>query len=174
MEELMIVDGEEVTIEVEFDQPAAGGVALQGERIKFACFPLGGEEYLLVLGKKNIPFFRFFSAGDEFIFIEGETYVVRKATGMRPPRTRAAQERERAVTPPMPAQVIRLPVSPGQEVKRGEALVVLSAMKMEMTLTAPRDGRVARVNTSVGAQVMPGEILVEVEESKGGGDGAGT
>jgi biotin carboxyl carrier protein len=49
------------------------------------------------------------------------------------------------------------------EVVKGEALVVVSAMKMEMTLVAPYSGTVRAVNTQVGAQVSPGEILVEIE-----------
>ena len=40
--------------------------------------------------------------------------------------------------------------------KRGEALVVLEAMKMEHTLTAPRDGNVSEVNATAGTQTTDG------------------
>jgi 3-methylcrotonyl-CoA carboxylase alpha subunit len=48
-------------------------------------------------------------------------------------------------------------------VKRGDALVVLEAMKMEHTLTAPRDGKVAEVSATAGAQTTDGAILVRME-----------
>jgi 3-methylcrotonyl-CoA carboxylase alpha subunit len=174
MEQLLCVDNEEMTVKLLSGLPAEGTVLHAGKEVSFACLALGGDEYLLTLGERNIPFCRFFAAGEEYIFIEGETYRIHPAAAKIPSRAPATKERELAVTPPMPAQVIRLPLSVGQEVKRGEALVVLSAMKMEMTLTAPKDGRVARINTSVGTQVRPGEILVEIEDRKGGGDGEGT
>jgi len=58
---------------------------------------------------------------------------------------------------------VRVLVEKGQEVVKGQGLVVVSAMKMEMTLAAPYSGTVRAVNTQVGAQVSPGEILVEIE-----------
>jgi biotin carboxyl carrier protein len=49
-------------------------------------------------------------------------------------------------------------------VKRGQGLVVVSAMKMQTTLRAPSNGRVKKINTSIDAKVAPGDILVEIEE----------
>jgi len=68
------------------------------------------------------------------------------------------------VTPPMPAVVVRILIHEGDRVKRGQGLIVVTAMKMETTLVAPSDGRVKKINTSEGAKVVPGEILVEIEE----------
>jgi acetyl/propionyl-CoA carboxylase alpha subunit len=69
----------------------------------------------------------------------------------------------REVTPPMPAVVVAILVAAGQDVARGDDLVVVAAMKMETTLTAPFDGRVARVNVAAGDKVRPGDILVDLE-----------
>ncbi len=65
------------------------------------------------------------------------------------------------VTPPMPAVVSRLLVDDGAEVKEGQGLVTVTAMKMELTLRAPRAG-MARVRVAVGDRVMPGDVLVDV------------
>jgi acetyl/propionyl-CoA carboxylase alpha subunit len=69
----------------------------------------------------------------------------------------------RDVTPPMPAVVVKIMVAAGQQVKAGDGLVVVSAMKMETTLTAPFDARVARINVAVDDKVAPGDILVDLE-----------
>ena len=67
------------------------------------------------------------------------------------------------VTPPMPAVVTKVLVQVGDEVESGQALVVVSAMKMEMTLTAPHAGTVAAIHTAEGAKANPGDILVDIE-----------
>ena len=60
----------------------------------------------------------------------------------------------------------------GDEVRRGQELVVVSAMKMESRLTAPRAGTVKAIRATVGASVRPGDELVEIEPATGeSGDG---
>jgi biotin carboxyl carrier protein len=67
------------------------------------------------------------------------------------------------VTPPMPAAVVRILVTPGDRVKQGDRVVVVSSMKMETTLTAPSDGTVRAVNVAEGDKVMPGQILIDID-----------
>ncbi|MDD5397719.1 MAG: biotin/lipoyl-binding protein [Dehalococcoidia bacterium] len=67
------------------------------------------------------------------------------------------------VTPPMPAVVVRILVSPGDSVKQGDSVIVVSSMKMETTLSAPTDGKVRAVNVTEGEKVMPGQILIDID-----------
>jgi biotin carboxyl carrier protein len=60
----------------------------------------------------------------------------------------------------MPATVLRVQASPGQEVQDGDTLIVLEAMKMELPLRAPRDGVVESVECQEGDVVKPGVPLV--------------
>ncbi|MDP3492000.1 MAG: acetyl/propionyl/methylcrotonyl-CoA carboxylase subunit alpha [Hyphomonadaceae bacterium] len=68
------------------------------------------------------------------------------------------------VRAPMPGKVTQLSVKAGETVAKGQALLVLEAMKMEHAMTAPFDGKVVEVNASVGGQVTEGTILVVLEE----------
>ena len=70
----------------------------------------------------------------------------------------------------MPAAVVKVLTQPGDQVSRGQALVVVSAMKMEVTLRAPRDGTVSEVLAREGDQVSPGQVLVKFEEEQDGGE----
>jgi len=65
---------------------------------------------------------------------------------------------------PMPGLVKQLSVHAGQEVSKGDALIVLEAMKMEHTLAAPRDGVMAEILVSEGDQVDDGALLAALQE----------
>jgi len=54
-------------------------------------------------------------------------------------------------------------VEQGAEVKEGDYLVVLEAMKMENTLTAPRDGVVKSISVIKGETVDKNQLLIEME-----------
>lgn len=64
---------------------------------------------------------------------------------------------------PMPGLILEVNVKEGDEVKEGDYLLVLEAMKMENTLTAPRDGVVKSVNISNGDTVEKNQLLIEME-----------
>jgi 3-methylcrotonyl-CoA carboxylase alpha subunit len=64
---------------------------------------------------------------------------------------------------PMPGKILEVKAVAGNEVKKGEPLVVMEAMKMEHTLVAPRDGKIIEVGATMGAQTAEGAILVKLE-----------
>lgn len=68
---------------------------------------------------------------------------------------------------PMPGLVSNIMVAEGATVERGQALVVLEAMKMENDLTTPRAGVVKRIRVSKGQTVNQGEALVVVGNPAG-------
>ena len=64
---------------------------------------------------------------------------------------------------PMPGKVLEVKVKVGDAVAKGDALVVMEAMKMEHTLSAGRAGRIAEVSASGGQQTVEGAVLVRLE-----------
>ncbi|MDR3210370.1 MAG: acetyl-CoA carboxylase biotin carboxyl carrier protein subunit [Planctomycetota bacterium] len=61
---------------------------------------------------------------------------------------------------PMPGTILAVKVNVGDNVKSGQSLVVLEAMKMENDILAPRDGRVAQILVAKGSTVETGAPLV--------------
>ncbi len=76
---------------------------------------------------------------------------------------RAAAEGAQRVVAPMPGRVLRVLVSPGDEVQTRQPLVVVEAMKMENELSSPKAGRVKDVAVTEGLSVEAGRLLVVVE-----------
>jgi len=104
----------------------------------------------------------------KLVNVGGTTYLVQDAEDLARsgPRRRGLKELPQEVTPPMPSVVVRIMVSEGDPVDKGQGVVVVSAMKMETTLQAPCTGTVTRVNTAEGEKVMPGQILMDIEREE--------
>jgi len=78
-------------------------------------------------------------------------------------RTRTRHDAHQELTAPMPATVLKVLVTAGSQVKKGETLVILEAMKMELPLRAPADATVTAVGCREGELVQPETVLVELE-----------
>jgi propionyl-CoA carboxylase alpha chain len=63
---------------------------------------------------------------------------------------------------PMPGLVVSVAVKPGDEIKAGEALCVVDAMKMENVLRAQRDGTVAAIKVQAGDSVAVDQVILEL------------
>jgi propionyl-CoA carboxylase alpha chain len=66
------------------------------------------------------------------------------------------------IVSPMPGLIISIDAKAGQEVKSGEGVAVVEAMKMQNIIRAERDGVVAKVNVAAGASVMADEVMIEL------------
>ena len=64
------------------------------------------------------------------------------------------------VNAPMPGKILSVKASAGQAVKKGDAVIIIEAMKMETPVKAPQDGTVATVDVAKGESVDSGKVLV--------------
>ena len=75
----------------------------------------------------------------------------------------AAVNAANAVKAPLPGTITDIKVSVGDEVKAGDTLVVLEAMKMANNIEAEKDGKVTALCVKVGQNVMEDEPLVVID-----------
>ncbi|KAI8847458.1 carbamoyl-phosphate synthase L chain, ATP binding domain-containing protein [Chytridium lagenaria] len=68
-----------------------------------------------------------------------------------------------SVKTPMPCKISAVSVAAGQEVTKGQNLIILEAMKMEHVIKSPRDGKIKKVHYKVGDLVGEGKNLVTFE-----------
>ncbi|MGH8723868.1 MAG: acetyl/propionyl/methylcrotonyl-CoA carboxylase subunit alpha [Burkholderiales bacterium] len=78
-----------------------------------------------------------------------------------------ADTRSGSLAAPMPGKIIQVMTAAGKKVTKGEALLILEAMKMEHTITAPADGVVKEVHYAAGEQVLEGAELITLEQNQG-------
>lgn len=70
---------------------------------------------------------------------------------------------DKAIRAPMPGLVLNMLVGPGDNVQRGDGLLVLEAMKMENEIRSTADGQVKAVHVKAGDAVGKDTVLVELE-----------
>ena len=81
------------------------------------------------------------------------------AASQAPAAAAPVAEGAKTVTAPMPGNILKVNVTPGQAVKSGDVLMILEAMKMENEIMAPADCTVASVNVTPGTTVEAGTVL---------------
>ena len=76
------------------------------------------------------------------------------------PAPRASAE---SIKAPLPGSIMKVLVTPGQRVKRGDVLLTMESMKMENSIMAERDCTIKAVHVEVGKNVMQDDVLVDIE-----------
>jgi propionyl-CoA carboxylase alpha chain len=74
---------------------------------------------------------------------------------------KAPPDTSRLLMCPMPGLVVTINVAEGQDVKSGETLAVVEAMKMENVLVAERDGIIKKINVKKGDSLALDEVILE-------------
>jgi 3-methylcrotonyl-CoA carboxylase alpha subunit len=98
--------------------------------------------------------------GERIAFRSGQAWLV---GAPRPDRTAATDHAsDGVVMAPMPGCVLSVGVKAGDQVVRGQVLMVLEAMKMEYSLTAPCAGIIEQLRAEAGQQVIEGSTLARI------------
>ncbi|MGN0208262.1 MAG: biotin/lipoyl-containing protein, partial [Paludibacteraceae bacterium] len=85
-----------------------------------------------------------------------------KAEPAPAPAPKAAPAGGTKITSPLPGSVIKVLVSEGQAVKKGDTLLTLESMKMENAIMAECDGTVSKIAVTAGQNVMQDDLLVVI------------
>jgi acyl-CoA carboxylase subunit alpha len=104
--------------------------------------------------------FEIHEAGGRFLIYTAQGSATLERVPRFPPAE--AQRQHQTANSPMPGQVLQILVEKGQQVRAGDALVVLEAMKIEQTIRTAIDGMVAAILVRPGEVVAPGQNLVEI------------
>ena len=139
--------------------------------MKEFSFKINGTEYKTAVTEKE--------GGITEVTVNGKTYNVEMerpqhhhAAAAAPKAAPAAAPKAASAAPaaggmqvksPLPGSIIKVLVSVGQAVKKGDTLLTLESMKMENTVAAECDGTVKQVAVQPGQNVMQDDLLVVLE-----------
>jgi len=135
-------------------------VRIGSDELALGGEPLPDGRLLMRLDGRAFPARAVRHGSDWHIFSAGDF----RKLALRPPLQAAeADTRAGSLAAPMPGKVIQVLAKAGAQVKKGEPLLILEAMKMEHTITAPVDGVVKEVHYAPGELVLEGVALVTLE-----------
>jgi propionyl-CoA carboxylase alpha chain len=95
------------------------------------------------------------------VVLEAHVYTEREAELAKLMPEKAAADTSKKLLCPMPGLVIAIPAVVGQEVKAGEPLAIVEAMKMENILRAERDVTIKSVNAKKGDSLQVDAVIME-------------
>ncbi len=101
-----------------------------------------------------------------FLWVDGvpeEVVVHRAELEEKNPIVRARTKGRGDISVAMPGTVVKVQVTVGERVKKGQTLLVLEAMKMETEIQAPADGVVAEIGCDKGDKVTPEQVLIRLD-----------
>jgi len=101
-------------------------------------------------------------ANNRWAFWNGQVFRQTPADSAAARDSRVKREARQELSAPMPATVLKVLVTPGSKVKKGDTLIILEAMKMELPLRASADATIAAVHCREGELVQPETVLVEL------------
>lgn len=97
------------------------------------------------------------------VYVNGRLFKIDKKSVSQILGKESKKPRKRNVVTSMPGRIIKVFVEEGQEVKEGQPVLVLEAMKMQNEIKSPQSGKVTRINPKAGESVEAGALLFSVE-----------
>ena len=127
------IDGKEIAIRIDQDE-----ITISSESNKFHL------DFLLQEGEQS-----------SFLIVNGMAYNISKDVYSVAPL--------KELKAPISGQIIDVSAIPGMEVKRGELVIILEAMKMENQIRSPIKGRIKEIKVKKGQSVKSGDVLLTFE-----------
>lgn len=98
-----------------------------------------------------------------FIHLDGQDYELKRVSELEE-EFGDVEEEKGSLTSPMPGRIVKIFVSEGDHVEKGQELIIIEAMKMENKICAPYNGTVRMIYFPQGDQIEANVPLMEIAE----------
>lgn len=160
MEKAFLINGQEIKVQDYKNNGESVSFKLNGKDYFYMLISRDGDELILDNGGR-------FKAAVSSPNREGESMIIangKEAVGsLTGKKMKKAGAHVGGLTSPMPGKIFKVLKDVGSDVKKGEAILILEAMKMEHSIRSDKDGKVKKINFQVGELVQGGVTLAEVE-----------
>lgn len=126
-----------------------------------------GKLTFLMSGRSYVTYISEDEKGNAFLSYMGHVFnIVRKDVLSKDNsvfRMEDYMEDTNSITSPMPGKVIKINVSEGDDVKKGDVIIIIEAMKMENHIVSPKDCKIQKINVEAGDRVESSTNLIALE-----------
>jgi len=149
---------------------AGNEILIKDRKIKFDLVEKSPHSFLLKLNEKMYHLIADKKNHNSYVVMLGgynfeitiRTFLQEKAIKLIE-EARSSEHRLTEIKAPMPGLILKVKRKPGDEIKQGESVLILEAMKMENDLKAPSSGILKSINVSEGSAVEKGVLLYSIE-----------
>lgn len=161
MDKIFQINGKDVKVQDFKHAHDTVSFTFEGKNYFYSLISRDGHE--MILDDRNGRFRAAVSSlnkdGEAMIIASGKESIVSEAGK----KMKKAGAHAGGLTSPMPGKIFKVLKEAGAEVKKGEAILILEAMKMEHSIRSDKDGKVKKILYKVGELVQGGVVLAEVE-----------
>lgn len=160
MEKIFLINGDEVKVHEFAQRDGLVSFKYKDKTYSYRMVSRNGTD-LIMEGETRLKAFVGSPSrdGESIVMTLGREAVV--SSGAK--KTRKGSGQLGGLASPMPGKIFKVLKEVGSEVKKGEAILILEAMKMEHSIRSDKDGRVKKIPFKVGDLVQGGVLLAEVE-----------
>ena len=163
IKELLPATGPTLSYEVT-GQAESLKVAVDGQEIELTITAEGNDQGWCHTSDGKTHRFLFSWVNEELhLWLDGYLFVYQRVDAQRAGRAEQSSA-ETDILAPMPGTVAQILVQQGDQVERGQTVIIMESMKMELVITAPRSGVVLRLPVESGSQVDKGMRLLELQQ----------
>ncbi len=137
-------------------------VEIEGRRVPVEFQKIDENFYSILLGERSIGVGILKRGKRIDVFVDGDLYEFESVSDRERERTKGAISGVQEIKSPMPSRVVKILKKSDEEVKEGEGVIVIEAMKMESELKSPIDGKVKEVKVKEGDAVESGTVLLVI------------
>lgn len=149
------VDGREVAIEIQYNEEYGLSLLLDGKMLPIDIKKLKHNRYMITLN------------GVSYDYTIDTPFAIQRQKMLENKRKMSGTNVV-TIQAPMPGKIIDIAVSNGSQVRSGDTLLLLEAMKMENEILSPIDGKVTVVAVKPNDNVLKDNILVQIVAEKYG------
>jgi biotin carboxyl carrier protein len=142
-------------------------VRIDGKEAEVSTVALGEHRFLLRLPDRQLVVDWARRDKEIFLQVDGQSFRLREEEAAHSVSDGDhGEEDEPALNSPLPGRVVKVLVKPGDDLKKGQPMVIIDSMKIEFEFKAPRPGNVEQVLASEGQQIDVGQCLVVLKAAR--------
>lgn len=141
-------------------------IRFDGREIALSCVPIGEGDLSIIVDGESCDVHCEPANDGLQVTLRGITYQC----AVSDPRSLRARKKagladsgEQKLAASMPGKVVRIIVAVGDQIKAGQGILVVEAMKMQNEVRSPKDGSLKKLLVREGANVVAGEVLAVIE-----------
>jgi biotin carboxyl carrier protein len=141
-------------------------VRLDGREFTVSCVPLNHRALSLILNGESFEVQCELTAESLQVSLRGAIYecIVSNPRSLRTRKKPSpADSGEQKLKAGMPGKVVRIIAAVGDQIRTGQGILVIEAMKMQNEVRSPKDGQLKKLVVRQGANVVAGEVLAIIE-----------